>query len=111
MTFAQGISVTIERGGGRDQYGDPTPSVEHVVADCAVEPRVSTELDNRATTVIVGLTLMCPFGSDIVPTDRIRIDVAPWKGRYDVQGEPGHYRHPWTGWEAGTVVALTRRSG
>lgn len=49
------------------------------------------------------------FGSDVLPGDRIRRDLT---GRvYNVDGEPGDYRNPFTGWEAGMVIRLKAVSG
>lgn len=103
-----GDTVTIVRPGPptQDEYGNDKPGfpVEIPVPGCAIAPRggagSSTELTDARDTVITGLTLYAPFGTDILATDRIRVD-----GQlYEVEGLPGSFRSPFTG-SAGPVVA------
>ena len=105
-------TVTVVRHGGRDEHGDPLPGTEHTVDDCMIAPRrfvgVTSESDDRGEGLIVGLTLFAPFGADITAADQIRIAEAAWAGLYDVVGEPGQWESPFTGWQPGMEVALTR---
>lgn len=105
----QGDTVTILRPGlatqddyGNDVHGAPT---EIPVAGCAVAPRDSTgagsnEIVDARDTVITGLTLWAPYGTDIRATDRIRVGGLV----YEVDGTSGSFRSPFTG-STGPVVA------
>lgn len=96
--------------GGVDEYGDP---IESTVSRMLLEgsftaPRVSDDITNRGRAgVIVGLTLFAPYNSDLVHTDQIEVDGQV----YEIEGEPGRWRNPMTGWEAGTQAALVRAQG
>lgn len=103
--------MTVLRSGGRDEHGDPLPGTEHVIDKVVVAPRAATEISDRGETIVVGLQVFPPFGSDIRATDRVRIDVPPWAGTFDVVGEPGNWQSPFTGRKAGMEVALTRTGG
>lgn len=105
----QGDTVTILRPGPatQDSYGNDVPGAptEIPVAGCGVAPRDSTgsasnELTDARDTVISGLTLYAPYGTDIRATDRVRVG-----GQlYEVEGLPGSFRSPFTG-STGPVVA------
>jgi hypothetical protein len=108
--FPFGATVTVLRPGGVDQFGDPSGSgTTHTVAGCALAPRTSNEdIQGRGDTVIVGLTLYAPYGSDITATDKIQI---PGGLIYEVVGEPGQWLNPKTGSTPGMAVALQRVAG
>lgn len=96
--------------GGNDRYGDPTSSTTSrtLISAAGVAPRSSSDNDDRGQTgVIVGLSLYLPYGTDIVFTDQIEVDGEP----YDIEGEPGSWKSPLSGWEAGVEVALKRAVG
>ena len=96
--------------GGVDEFGDPIPSSETrtTLAEAFVAPRTTDELTNLGRTgVVIGLTLFTPFGTDIEPDDQVEVDGV----LYEVDGQPGDWANPLTGWEAGTTVALTRVEG
>ena len=105
----QGDTVTIVRPGTptQDAYGNDVPGtpIEIAVAGCGIAPRDSTgsasdELTDARDTVISGLTLYAPYGTDIRATDRIRV-----AGElFDVVGLPGSFRSPFTA-STGPVVA------
>lgn len=103
-----GVTITVVRGGGSDQHGDPLPSVEHQIAECTVAPRPGAEDNRQGEVIIVGLTLFAPFDADIAATDRVRIENPKWAGTYDVVGEPGRWQNPFTNRRAGLEVALSR---
>ena len=112
MGLAHGRTVTIVRGStdGYDEYGDPSSgSVSRtVVRGCAVAPRSSSEPDARGRRgVVVGLTLFAPHGTDIRFTDTVEVDGTA----YEVEGEPGVWVSPFTGWSPGVEVALSRAGG
>jgi hypothetical protein len=96
--------------GGHDAYGDPVAgTVQRAIIEGAfVAPRQSTEPDDRGRAgVVVGLTLYAPHGTQIAPSDLIEVDGVS----YHVEGEPGVWEHPATGWRPGVVAALTRAAG
>lgn len=110
-----GITVTVHRSvpGGTDQHGDPLPgTVEtHDIEGCALAPRTDTsigEVDTRSRHgIVVGWNLFAAYDADIVNTDRIEIDGE----LFDVDGQIGRWRSPFTGREHGLEVALKRPEG
>lgn len=110
MNFDYPISIVVERQlydeWTGDPVGEPTP---HTIDDCAVAPRTGGETNNLGTAVIVGLSLFAPYASDIVSTDRIYLPGDPQA--WEVDGEPGNWRSPFTDWRPGCQVALTRQRG
>jgi hypothetical protein len=103
-----GETITVRRPGGTDQRGDPEPATTHTVTDCAFAPRASTEAVDRRDTVVIGITLYAPPDADIQPTDQIvRADGTVW----EVDGEPGDWLTPFTGWHPGLQIALKRVTG
>jgi hypothetical protein len=96
--------------GGVDEYGDPVSGTEDRVTliDAFTAPRESGDLSARGRQgVIVGQMLFAPYDTDIRYTDQIEVDGV----LYDIDGEPGRWRNPFSGWEAGIQVALVRASG
>lgn len=100
--------------GGVDEYGDPVPGVESrtTLTGAFVAPRTDpgqdSEITNRGRAgVIVGLMLFAPYETDLVYTDRIEVDGV----LYEIDGEPGKWRNPFSGWEAGIQAALRRAAG
>jgi len=73
------------------------------ISGCAFDPGTSTEpVTDARNQVITQPVLYAPFGSDITAADRLVVRGRTWK----VQGDPGEYRNPFTGWEAGMVIKL-----
>lgn len=96
--------------GGTDQYGDPIPgtTTETIIAGAFTAPRTTEDVDDRGRAgVIVGLTLFAPYNTDLTYTDQIEVDGV----LYDIEGEPGRWKNPFTDWEAGIQAALTRAQG
>jgi hypothetical protein len=96
--------------GGVDIDGYPVVSTttETELGGVFVAPRQSLEITDRARAgVIVGLTLYGPIDTDIVHTDRLRVDGV----LYEVDGEVGQWTQPMSGWRAGLTVALSRVTG
>lgn len=93
--------------GGRDPYGDPIGDVETRtdITGCAVAPRQAGEqIGQGRIAVTSGVTLYLPPGADVLPSDRFEVRGAEW----EVEGEPAVWRSPFTGWEPGREVQLTR---
>jgi SPP1 family predicted phage head-tail adaptor len=110
MDFPYGITVTlIRRAIVEDEYGDATPvEVETVLTSCAFAPASSSE--NVATGQIAVVTkdrLFVPYDTTINADDEFEIDGK----RYRIDGNPGPWRSPFTGWTPGTEVALERVTG
>jgi hypothetical protein len=111
VKLPHGETITVRRPSSpaaTGPRGDPLPYTTHTVAGCAFAPRASTETVDRRDTVITGLTLFAPPDADIQPTDRIqRADGSLW----EVDGEPGDWQTPWTGWHPGLEIAVKRVTG
>lgn len=108
MHFPFGTTVTIQHAGGTDQYGDPIAGTSATVTGCAVAPRSSSDIADRARTgVIVGLSVYFPAGTVIVASDAFIIDGVTWQ----LDGEAGRWVSPFTGWQPGIEAALKRGSG
>lgn len=111
MDFTYGETITVMPGPpGTDSYGDPLPITRTGgdITGCAVAPRYSTEPTERGRQgVIVGLSIYAPTGSDILFTDLIEV-----RGQvYMVEGDPGDWVNPFTGWAPGMEIALKRAAG
>ena len=94
-----GEAVTVVRPGPptEDVYGNDVPGTpaEIPVPGCGVAPRDGTgaatnEITDARDTVIVGLTLYAPYGTDIRATDQVRVGDT----LYEVDGQPGAFRSP-----------------
>lgn len=113
VTFPYGVTLTVNRSGGRDRYGNPLPGTSHTIDDCALAPTGSTEMVNGQATVIDQDTVYADYGADVEPRDEIVVPagqpISP--GVYQVDGSPARYRNPFTGDAAGCVIRLTRATG
>jgi hypothetical protein len=113
MRFPYGVMVTIVRAvpGGTDPYGDPIPgTTERIdIPRCGLAPRMSMESSARGRQgVIVGQTVYLPEGSPAV----LYIDQLEVAGvLYDIEGDPGLWVSPFTGWAPGIEVAVKRAVG
>jgi hypothetical protein len=108
MDFPHGVMVTLRSVTTTpDDLGNTTEeTVETQWGPCAVAPRASAEsTDPRSPAVIVGLTVYGP-PVDIDADDLLVIDGEA----YQVDGLPGVWRSPFTGWEPGIEVAVKRAS-
>lgn len=113
-----GVTVTRVRTGaspGRDPWGTPIPGpvTETAVPGCVVTPRqeapeVGGDQQQARDTVIKGLTVYSPPGTDVVTTDRFRV-----RGTlYEVTGEPGDWGvSPFTGTPSCVQFLLDRVTG
>ena len=108
--FPFGFTLHVKRSGGTDPFGARIPGSEHDVPDCAAAPAGSVEIVNGQATVIDHDTVYGPFDADVLANDTVTIPagqpIAP--GTYQVDGNPARWRHPKTGWEAGSVIRLVK---
>lgn len=104
------VNVVRVRESGTDEYGDPiegTPT-RLTIRGCIRAPRTTSEIEDRGRQgVIVGETLYAPPRADILATDQIEIDGV----LFNIEGQPGVWQNPFTGWKPGLEVALTRGEG
>lgn len=109
------LAVTVERDAGLDEYGDAVtdyPILNIELTGCWVAPSTSADIDGRAREGATDrITLRAPYGSDILPADKVRIDGGPFDGLWEVDGDPANWRSPLTGRPAGLTVALNRARG
>lgn len=118
-----GVTVTLVRTGpspGRDPRGQPLPGpvTETPVPGCVVTPRADTPAvggpeQTGRDTVIVGITVYAPPGTDVRTTDRIKIEGHRYTGVvFEVTGEPGDWGHsPFTGSRGPVQFAADRVTG
>jgi hypothetical protein len=103
MAMSTYVTVTVQRRPEEDIHGDGTWSDHHELPGCFWAPRTSAENNDRRQAVITGRTLYAPAGSDLLPTDRVRLpDQTTWR----VDGDPGPWTNPFTGWSPGVEAAL-----
>lgn len=117
MDFAHGVTVTVRSVTTTDDgLGNTSETVtETAWGPCAVAPRYATEsTDPRVPPVIVGKTV---YGPTIALGSNDRLHLGETDGRivgddkrvwYDVDGLPGEWINPFTGWDAGIEVPVKR---
>lgn len=109
------ITITVRRA-GKDRRGNPTAASTHQVSGCFTAPAsgdsgqsASRERTDMRDTVITGHTLYAPFDADILATDEVLVPGDPkW---WQVDGEVGPWRSPFSNWKPGLQVALRRVRG
>lgn len=108
--FPHGVTLTVrDPNVTPDKYGDGTgsPTTESW-GPCAIAPRTSIErADSRTPAVVVGLTVYGP-PREFAATDQVVIPSGPYAGTWEVDGVPGDWSSPFTGWHPGVEVALKR---
>ncbi|MFI9237819.1 hypothetical protein [Streptomyces sp. NPDC053079] len=110
--FPFGEPVTVLRPGatGRDIYGNdlPGPDAEQLVPGCVIAPAGPPgEVTDGRDTVTEALAVYLPVGTDVRPTDRIRI-----RGEvFEVHGAVTIHRSPFTGQGAGVHLTARRTTG
>lgn len=102
------IDITVVRPGSRDKWGDSTGESRHVIRNCVFYPRTSSESTDNRDTVITGITVLVPAGSDIESTDKVEF---PDGTRYEVDGMPGSWVSPSSSWKPGMQVDLREVTG
>lgn len=114
--FAYGITVQVADP-SEDDWGDDTPGTPRSISGCVFYPRFSSEAEDNRNTVIVGGVLLAPFGTQISPRSVVTLPEHPmvppalWGTHWRVEGQPGGWASPFTGWKPGTEVALERVTG
>lgn len=113
MTFPFGEPVTVltRAQTGTDRYGNavygwPEPGTTY--DRCAFAPGTSTEpVEPGRTAVLVDAVVYLPAGAEVGPADRLIVRGVT----YEVQGEPGDWRSPYTGNRPGVAVPVRRVEG
>ena len=106
MEFPHGVTVTVR---SVTTTTDPLGNTSEVTSDvawgpCAVAPRYATEsVDPRVPPVIVGKVVYGPTAA-INSDDLLIFEGVTWQ----VDGEPGAWLNPFTGWDAGIEVPVKR---
>lgn len=98
-----GITVTVQRA-TVDRFNDKVYADHHTIDGCLEYPTGSDE--QGGVTVTDRRTLLVPSGSDVVPSDRIKLGGVP----FQVDGLPTDWVDPFTGWSPGMSVSLMRVS-
>jgi hypothetical protein len=110
MDFPHGVMVTLRSTttGDDDGLGNTTDTVtETAWGPCAVAPRYAREsTDPQVPPVIVGKVVYGP-PVDIDSDDTLVIDGVA----YQVDGLPGEWTNPFTGWQPGIEVPVKRAAG
>lgn len=112
MDFPHGVMLQVRSTTTtRDKLGDgTTDTTTHDWGPCALAPRSSVEGDDNAPGVIVGLTILGPPPPVQLDSDDTIVipDGNTYAGTWSVDGIPGDYQHPMTGWHPGVEVAVKR---
>lgn len=108
MDFAHGVMVTLTSvAASKDKYGDATATTaERQWGPCAIAPRYANESsDSRTAPVIVGKVIYGPVPPVAIDSD----DILEFDGEiWQVDGLPGEWKNPFTGWEPGVEVPVKR---
>lgn len=102
------VTVTVQRQTDADIHGDGAWADHHTIDGCFWAPRASREVNDQRQAVITGRSLYVPTGSDLLSTDRVRL---PDKTTWRIDGDPGPWASPFTGWSPGVEAALERVTG
>jgi len=106
MDFPHGVTITLRSTVTTDDgFGNATTeTTESQWGPCAVAPRYATEqADPRVPPVIVGKIVYGP-PTAIDSDDTLVIDGET----YQVDGLPGEWTNPFTGWQPGIEVPVKR---
>lgn len=113
MDAAYAGTITVGRQ-AKDRFGDPVGDMDtHTIDGCIPYPAGSTEVANRSDSVTTGNGVLVPIGSDIKASDVVWLpgEDTSDRPRWQVDGEPGVYPSPFTGWQPGTQVELKNYEG
>lgn len=105
------VTILARTQTGADRYGKPIyewPEPGTQVHGCAIAPRSSEEPDQIArASVYEGLSIYMPPGVSVGPHDRIVVRGIV----YEVDGDPGDWRSPYSAFPRGVVVNVKRWEG
>lgn len=104
--FAHGKTITLVSTTTTDNGLGDTTTVKTEIpwGPCAVAPRYAIEsTDRRVTPLVVGKTVYGPTVA-IDSDDTLVIDGV----EYEIDGLPGEWTNPFTGWDAGMEVPIKR---
>lgn len=107
------FTVTLRRGSGGDGWGGESTYDTHEIDGCIRWPRNSSESLDRSDVVLSGWVLVVPSGSDVRPTDEIQMPGGDdwWQVEGDPMATDHPYATPFSSWDPGVPVALTRTRG
>lgn len=112
MDFPAGLMLTVKSTTTTtDANGDATTNSADVAwGPCALAPRSSEERTNsRQPAVITALTIYGPQTA-LDSADLVVIPSGAYAGTWQVEGIPGVWESPFTGWAPGIEVAVKRAS-
>jgi len=115
VNFAHPISITVLRGGRDPRTGDPLPTTEHTVLECAFDPGSTEEVVGLGVVVRTSPRVFGPYDADVLSNDQILVpgevdandDLLVW----EVDGDVKRYRNPFTDDHEGCEIPLTRQRG
>lgn len=112
MTLSFGFTLTVNRYGVRDRFGNLPAPTTHTVNGCAAAPAGSQERVGEQVVTLTQDTIYAPYGADVKPSDEVVIPTGQPldAGTYQVDGSPARWSSPFTGVAFGTVIRLTRSS-
>lgn len=108
MQFPHSITITVRRP-SKDKYGDEALSAPWTIDGCAVAPVAADSVTDEPGRLgsTERWTLLAPTGSNLEANDVVTIGGNDWT----VDGNPGQWSSPLTGWQPGVVAELTRGDG
>jgi hypothetical protein len=114
VNFPHGETATRQRGTAiLDPYSGEATGIDWSTPDeldilGGFNPGQSSEpVQDARNSVTTTPEFYAPFGSDVLAGDRLVV-----RGKtYDVDGDPADWCSPFTGWEPGMVIPLTRTAG
>lgn len=118
MDYPYGEAITVLTAGEVvDPYSgeateDWTTPTEATVGGVAVEPRPSSEpVQDARNAVTSGFTIYMSLEQFVESRIGAQSRVTVRGETYQVEGDPAEWRNPFTGWQPGVVVQVTRTEG
>ena len=96
-----------------DSVPTPPRTPHRVTVPVPVFPATASETPSSQEPYVTTTspTAFFPYGYDIHEHDHVRVITGPLAGLYAVDGEPGHWKNPFTGWSPFTTVNLVAVRG
>lgn len=108
--FGEPVIFEAHLDGAEDSHGNPVDAwaSPRTVEGCAFDPGGSVETyEPGRNPVVTSPRVFAPAGTVVGARDRVTV-----RGRvFQVKGDPGDYRSPFSGWRPGIVVNLEVVSG